>query len=99
MIGKEEKSPEENFTKDRIIRIVLNVETRNENIQQILTHFEKIVIEAIQNREIEKWIKCMDCKESKPGYFSAEKGMGESFLFSNFGLFENFDQTKIYYFI
>ena len=73
MFEDEEDDPEKYFAKDRIFRLILDSGTEF-NSKTLLSFFDKLLIQAVDSMDIQRWVTCKECKQKgKKGYFLAEK--------------------------
>ena len=72
----EDDPAEDYFAKYRIFRLILE-SGAGFNSKTLLSHFDKLLIQAIAKSHIQRWVRCKECKQKgKKGYFLAE----ESFI-------------------
>ena len=69
-----EHDSENCFARDRIIRLILDVETAKD-LKKTLLYFDDLLLQAVRNQHAERWVRCKQCKEeNETGYFFAKKG-------------------------
>ena len=73
MFEDEEDYLEDYFAKHRIIRLILDC-GKGLNSKTMLSFFDKLLIQAVDKKQIQRWVRCKECKQKgKKGYFLAEE--------------------------